>query len=101
MEFIKKYIKWLVLLACIVAGVGLFLPMCTVSMDLLGYSFSETIVFVEHDGMIVLAALIISVIFVIGFAYNFKTEILTAKKSVVFIAGIVLLNIFAPGYSMR
>ena len=36
-----------------------------------------------------LAALIVSVVLVLVFAYNFKTEILTAKKSVVFIAGIV------------
>jgi len=60
MEFVKKNIKWISLGGCVLAIISLFLPFATVSAEIFGTSISESVTYIEGDGAIVFAAIIVA-----------------------------------------
>jgi len=60
MEFVKKNIKWIALGGCLFAIIALFLPFATVSAEIFGQKFSESVNYVEGDGAIVFAAIVVA-----------------------------------------
>ena len=60
MEFVKKNIKWIALGGCVLAIISLFLPFATVSAEIFGTSISESVTYIEGDGAIVFAAIVVA-----------------------------------------
>ncbi len=60
MAFIKKNIKWIALGACALIALSMFLPFATVSATVFGITASESVTFIEGDGVIQLVLVIVA-----------------------------------------
>lgn len=65
MEFLKKNIKWITIGACVLTVIGLFLPLISFELEIFGSSMKESIVYIEHDGVFVFAAMVIAGVFIL------------------------------------
>ena len=66
MEFVKKTIKYIGLVGCIVVVLATFLPFVKVTVSLFGYSSSQSVKFVDGDGVIVIVLAIIAGAMIFG-----------------------------------
>lgn len=66
MEFVKKNIKYIGLVGCVIVALATFLPFVTVTISFLGYSSSESVTFIEGDGKFVIVLAIISGLMLFG-----------------------------------
>lgn len=62
MEFLQKNSKYIGYLGCILMLIGNFLPFVTVTVSIFGYSQSESVKFIDGDGMFVLIAAVVTAV---------------------------------------
>ena len=88
MEFIKKNLKWIALGACVLAALSVFLPFASVSATVFGITASESITFIEGDGIILIVLVVIAAALL--FLNNKKAKI----ASIALLAAGIVMTIY-------
>lgn len=60
MDFLKKNSKYIGIAGCVLMLLGCFLPFAKVTVSLFGYSQSQSVKFIDGDGVFVLIAAIVA-----------------------------------------